>query len=41
MPPDAPWPLEHSVLVSVAWSSLLIALTMPAAIRMFRRRTTG
>jgi ABC-2 type transport system permease protein len=41
LPSDAPWPLQHSVATSVAWSLLLIALTMPAAIRVFRRRTTG
>jgi ABC-type multidrug transport system permease subunit len=41
MPPDPPWPLEHCVAFSVAWSVLIIALAMPAAIRLFRRRTTG
>jgi ABC-type multidrug transport system permease subunit len=38
---DPPWPVQHCVVFSVAWSLLLIALAMPAAIRAFRRRTTG
>ena len=41
LPADAPWPLQHCVLVSVGWSLLLIAIAMPAAIRAFRRRTAG
>lgn len=40
IPPDAPWPLQHCVLVSVAGSLLLIAVAMPAAIAAFGRRTT-
>jgi ABC-2 type transport system permease protein len=39
IPPDAPWPLQHCVLVSALGSLLLIAIAMPAAIRVFRRRT--
>jgi ABC transporter DrrB family efflux protein len=41
MPPDPAWPLAHCVAFSIAWSVLLIAIAMPAAIRLFRRRTTG
>src|SRR5262245_744001 len=39
LPPNAAWPLQHCVAVSVGWSLLLIAITMPAAIRAFRART--
>lgn len=39
LPADAPWPLEHCVLVSVGWSLLMIAVAMPLAIRRFQRRT--
>ena len=41
LPPDAAWPLQHCVLVSVAWSLALVAIFMPLAIRRFRMRTTG
>ena len=41
IPPDAPWPLQHCVLVSFGWSLLIIAVAMPMAIRAFRKRMTG
>ena len=39
IPADAPWPLQHCVLVSAVGSLVLIAIAMPAAIRVFRHRT--
>lgn len=39
--PDAAWPLQHCVAVSVGWCALLVAIMMPLAIRRFRVRTTG
>jgi len=41
LPADPAWPLQHCVVVSVGWSLLLIAIAMPGAVRVFRRRTTG
>jgi ABC-2 type transport system permease protein len=38
-PLDAPWPLLHPITVSVVWCVGLIVLTVPATIRLFRRRT--
>jgi ABC-2 type transport system permease protein len=34
------WPLRHPVQASVAWCLLIIAVTMPLALRRFRARTT-
>lgn len=39
VPPDPPWPLQHAVLCAVLWSLLLLAISVPLAIRAFRRRT--
>lgn len=33
------WPLEHAIPVAIGWSVLLLAITIPLAIRLFRRRT--
>ncbi len=33
------WPLEHAIPVAIGWSLLILAVTIPAAIRLFRRRT--
>jgi len=33
------WPLAHPVLVSVAWSLLILAITVPLTLRRFRQRT--
>ena len=41
LPVDAAWPLQHCVLVAVAWCCALIAFAMPLAIRKFRGRMTG
>lgn len=40
LPPDAAWPLQHSVWVSIGWSVLLSVVIAPLAIRAYRRRTT-
>jgi ABC transporter DrrB family efflux protein len=37
--PDAAWPLQHPVLVSVAWSLVLTAVFAPLAVSAFRRRS--
>ena len=41
MPPDPAWPLRHAVALACAWSLLLLAISVPLAIRRFRVRTTG
>ncbi len=38
-PADAAWPLQHSVLMSVAWALLLTAIFAPLALSAFRRRS--
>ena len=38
-PADAAWPLQHPVLVAVAWSVLLTAIFAPLALSAFRRRS--
>jgi ABC-2 type transport system permease protein len=38
-PPDAAWPLQHPVAVTIAWSLLLTALFAPLALAAFRRRS--
>jgi ABC-type multidrug transport system permease subunit len=38
---DAPWPMEHAVLTSFLWIALIMAVSIPLAIRMFARRTRG
>jgi ABC-2 type transport system permease protein len=38
-PLDAPWPLHHPVLVSVAWCLVLIVIAVPLTLRLFRART--
>jgi ABC transporter DrrB family efflux protein len=38
-PADAVWPLQHPVLVSVAWSIALTAIFAPLALSAFRRRS--
>lgn len=35
-----PWPLQHSIWVSIGWSLLISAVIAPLAIRAYRRRTT-
>jgi ABC-2 type transport system permease protein len=38
-PADAAWPLQHPVLVTVAWSLVLTAIFAPLAVSAFRRRS--
>jgi ABC transporter DrrB family efflux protein len=38
-PADAAWPLQHPILVSVAWSVALTAIFAPLALSAFRRRS--
>lgn len=40
IPHGAPWPLQHSVLASVLWCAVLLAVAIPGTLRAFRRRTT-
>jgi len=40
-PPDAAFPLQHPVLMSIVWSLVLTAVLAPLALRAFRRRTEG
>jgi ABC-type multidrug transport system permease subunit len=37
--PDAAWPLQHPILVSIGWSLLLTAVFAPLAVKAFRRRS--
>jgi ABC-2 type transport system permease protein len=38
-PPDAAWPLQHPVLMTVVWSLLITAVMAPVSIASFRRRS--
>ena len=40
IPADAPWPLAHPVVAAVAWTCLLLAVSIPLTIARFRARTT-
>jgi ABC-type multidrug transport system permease subunit len=39
-PDGAAWPLQHPVLVGVAWSVAILAGTAPLCIARFKQRTT-
>lgn len=39
--PDAPWPMQHAVLVAWAWIAALTAVAVPLTLRRFRARTRG
>ena len=41
VPANAAWPLDHPVLVTVLWCSTLLAITIPATLSAYRRRTSG
>ena len=41
IPDDAAWPLQHPVLVATAWCLIILAISMPLAMRKFRARTTS
>jgi ABC-2 type transport system permease protein len=38
-PDGAAWPLQHPVVSSLIWCAVLLAVTIPAAIAVYRRRT--
>jgi ABC transporter DrrB family efflux protein len=40
IPADAPWPLAHPVVAAIAWTFLLLAVSIPLTIARFRARTT-
>jgi ABC-2 type transport system permease protein len=40
-PDGAPWPLQHPVASSLIWCAVLLAITVPLAIAVYRRRTDG
>jgi ABC transporter DrrB family efflux protein len=40
IPHDAAWPLQHSVVASLLWCGVLLAIAIPLTIRAFDRRTT-
>ena len=41
IPANAAWPLEHSVVASIAWCLAILAVVVPFALRAYRRRTAG
>jgi ABC transporter DrrB family efflux protein len=41
IPDGSAWPLEHSVLASVIWCGIVLAVTVPLTLRAYRRRTAG
>lgn len=41
LPDHAAWPLRHPVTSAVGWCLLLLAISVPLALRAFKRRTTG
>lgn len=38
-PPDAAWPLQHPIVVTIGWSVLIAAFIAPLALRAYVRRT--
>jgi ABC-2 type transport system permease protein len=34
-PPDAPWPLMHSIVMSVGWCALIVAIALPLALHRY------
>lgn len=38
--PEAAWPLQHPVIMALAWSALIIAVLAPLAVRQFYASTT-
>jgi ABC transporter DrrB family efflux protein len=38
---SAGWPLQHPVLVTLAWCAMLLAFAIPATLTAYRRRTMG
>jgi ABC-type multidrug transport system permease subunit len=41
MPVDPAWPLRHAVLLACGWALVLLAISVPLAIRRFRSRTSS
>jgi ABC-2 type transport system permease protein len=41
LPSYAPWPIQHPVAASFIWCAILLAVTVPLAIRAYRARTEG
>jgi ABC-2 type transport system permease protein len=41
IPDGAAWPLQHSVLASVLWCIVVLAVAVPLTLRAFQNRTTG
>jgi ABC transporter DrrB family efflux protein len=41
IPDGAAWPLEHSVVASIAWCVAILAIVVPLTVRAYRKRTTG
>ncbi len=41
IPDGSAWPLEHSVLASVLWCLVVLAVVVPLTVRAYRRRTAG
>ena len=41
IPDGAAWPLEHSVIASVAWCVAILAIVVPLTVRAYRKRTTN
>jgi ABC-2 type transport system permease protein len=41
IPADAPWPLTHPVISSLAWCAALLAVAVPLTLSRFRAKTTG
>ncbi|MCE9579371.1 MAG: ABC transporter permease [Deltaproteobacteria bacterium] len=41
MPADPAWPLQHPVIAALGWSTLVLLIAVPLALRGFRRRTAG
>jgi ABC transporter DrrB family efflux protein len=41
IPDGAAWPLEHSVIASIAWCVAILAIVVPLTVRAYRKRTTN
>ena len=41
IPDGSAWPLEHSVVASIAWCLAVLAVVVPLTIRAYRNRTSG
>jgi hypothetical protein len=35
------WPMQHPVLASLAWSAVILAIFVPLAAHLFRKKTVG